>query len=101
MFCQTVSRTRPREPLSATKMPKSPWDTLYLDFYGPLPTSEYLLVAIDRYSGYPERPEVEIDQIFAHLNCVPTGNLVQLVASWELRVYKIEKTSNHGSHYGR
>ena len=35
-------------------MPKHPWRTLHVDFYAPLPTKEYLLVVIDRYSRFPE-----------------------------------------------
>jgi transposase InsO family protein len=56
-------------------MPKGPWETVHIDFYGPLPTGEYLLVAIDRYSRYPEVEVVrstkmstvipKIDQMFA------------------------------------
>ena len=37
-----------------TDIPKGPWETLHLDFYGPLPSGEYLLVAINRYSRFPE-----------------------------------------------
>lgn len=37
-----------------TDMPIGPWKTLNLDFYGPLHSGEYLLVAIDRYSRFPE-----------------------------------------------
>ena len=39
---------------SVTKMPQSQWEVLNIDFYGPLPTGEYLLVVIDRYSRFPE-----------------------------------------------
>ncbi|CAB4026668.1 Retrovirus-related Pol poly [Paramuricea clavata] len=35
-------------------MPKLPWRTVHIDFYGPLPSSEYLLVAVDRYYRFPE-----------------------------------------------
>ena len=35
-------------------MPKSQWEVLNIDFYGPLLTGEYLLVVIDRYSRFPE-----------------------------------------------
>ncbi|XP_028417604.1 uncharacterized protein K02A2.6-like [Dendronephthya gigantea] len=35
-------------------MPKGPWEVIHADFYGPLPSGEYLLVVIDRYSRYPE-----------------------------------------------
>ena len=35
-----------------TQMPKSQWEVLNIDFYGPLPTGKYLLVVIDRYSRF-------------------------------------------------
>ena len=37
-----------------TQMPQSLWEVLNIVFYGPLPTGEYLLVVIDRYSRFPE-----------------------------------------------
>jgi transposase InsO family protein len=56
-------------------MPEGPWEMVHIDFYGPLPTGEYLLVAIDRYSRYPEVEVVrstkastvipKLDQMFA------------------------------------
>ena len=46
--------TQPSEPLQMTPMPDGPWQKVHADFYGPLPTGEYLLVLIDRYSRYPE-----------------------------------------------
>ena len=52
--CQAVSSLNPPEPLRMTKMPQSHWEVLNIDFYGPLPTAEYLLVVIDRYSRFPE-----------------------------------------------
>ena len=35
------------------KMPKGPWQTVHMDFFGPLRSGEYLLVLIDAYSRYP------------------------------------------------
>ena len=35
-------------------MPKHPWRTLHVDFYGPLHTKKYSLLVIDRYSRFPE-----------------------------------------------
>ena len=52
--CQAVGKPQPPEPLRMTEMPKLPWTTVHVDFYGPLPTSEYLLVVVDRYSRFPE-----------------------------------------------
>lgn len=52
--CQAVGQANRPEPLRMTEMPESPWSTLHVDFYGPLPSSEYLLVVVDRYSRFPE-----------------------------------------------
>ncbi|CAB4022735.1 PREDICTED: uncharacterized protein K02A2.6-like [Paramuricea clavata] len=52
--CQAVGQANPPEPLRTTEMPELPWRTVHIDFYGPLPSSEYLLVAVDRYSRFPE-----------------------------------------------
>ena len=52
--CQAVGKPQQPEPLAMTKMPKGPWEIVHLDFYGPLPSGEYLLVVIDRYSRIPE-----------------------------------------------
>ncbi|CAB4032131.1 Retrovirus-related Pol poly from transposon, partial [Paramuricea clavata] len=52
--CQAVGQANPPEPLRMTEMPELPWRTVHIDFYGPLPSSEYLLVAVDRYSRFPE-----------------------------------------------
>lgn len=35
-------------------LPPEPWHTVHIDFNGPLPTGDYLLVTIDAYSRYPE-----------------------------------------------
>ena len=46
--CQAVG-TDVKEPISSTEMPKRPWDKLHMDFYGPLPSGDFLLLVIDRY----------------------------------------------------
>lgn len=35
-------------------MPDGPWQTIHTDFYGPLPTGQYIIILIDKYSRYPE-----------------------------------------------
>ena len=52
--CQAATLTHTRDPLQPTKLPARPWQNVDLDFKGPLPGGEYLLVAIDEYSRYPE-----------------------------------------------
>ena len=51
--CQSVVDTPLKEPLKMTELPAQPWTHLVTDFYGPLPTGEYLLVVQDTYSRFP------------------------------------------------
>eukprot|EP00794_Sanderia_malayensis_P014472 gene14472-biopygen11586 len=52
--CQETGKANPPEPLNMTSMPERPWDMVHIDFFGRVPTGEYLLVVIDRYSRFPE-----------------------------------------------
>ena len=52
--CQaTGSKSKP-EPLEMTDLPPEVWHTVNIDFCGPFPGGEYLLVVIDAYSRFPE-----------------------------------------------
>ena len=51
--CQVNSTRFETTPLSMTPLPPGPWLHLSIDFCGPLPTGESLLVIIDKYSRYP------------------------------------------------
>ena len=42
-----------KEPLCMSELPRGPWLNLSVEFCGPLPTGEYLLVIVDEYSRYP------------------------------------------------
>ena len=75
LACQAVGRAATPEPVRLTSMPEAPWHLIHIDFVGPLSSNEYLLVAIDRYSRYPEVETVrstkascvipKLDKIFA------------------------------------
>ena len=43
-----------REPLSMTPLPPGPWTEVAVDFAGPFPSGDYLMVVVDEYSRYPE-----------------------------------------------
>ena len=43
-----------RDPIISTPLPDEPWQSVSVDFTGPFPSGEYLLVMIDDYSRYPE-----------------------------------------------
>ena len=57
--CQANGPENHPEPLQISTLPPEPWHTVHVDFCGPFPTGEYLLVTIDAYSRFPE---VEIVQ---------------------------------------
>ena len=52
--CQANGPDSRPEPLQMTSLPPAPWHTVNIDFCGPFPTGEYLLVLIDAYSRFPE-----------------------------------------------
>ena len=54
LACQANSQPSPPEPVKMSSLPQGPWDTIHIDFCGPFPTGEYVLVVIDAYSKFPE-----------------------------------------------
>ena len=52
--CQATVYTAAQEPVKSTILPNGPWECLSMDFYGPMPSGEYVLVVIDEYSRFPE-----------------------------------------------
>ena len=47
-----LSKSPTSQPLEPSTVLSYPWQTINIDFLGPLPNSKYLLVAIDQYSRY-------------------------------------------------
>lgn len=52
--CLTVSLPNPPEPMSRRAMPTQPWLDLALDFMGPMPSGDFIMVLIDYFSRYKE-----------------------------------------------
>lgn len=79
--CQATGQPNPSEPLQMSDMPQGPWQKVQADFYGPLPSGEYLLVVTDRYSRYPE---VEIVRSTKSSSVIPKFEkmLFMLCYSW-------------------
>ena len=59
---------KPPELLRSVVMPDGPWQEVNINFKGPLPSGQYLLVIIDSYSWYPE---VEIVSSTASQKVIP------------------------------
>jgi hypothetical protein len=51
--CQANTDKQKLEPLQMRKIPDEPWDSVCVDFYGPLKNGKYLFVLIDEHSRYP------------------------------------------------
>ena len=49
--CQvsTPENSKPSEPLKMTPLPNGPWKEVSIDFAGPYPSGEYVMVVIDEY----------------------------------------------------
>ncbi len=52
--CQLVSTPCVPEPLTKTRFPERPWQTLAADLLGPLPSGHYLLVLVDYFNRFVE-----------------------------------------------
>eukprot|EP00794_Sanderia_malayensis_P006446 gene6446-biopygen4771 len=52
--CQATGPENHKEPMQSKALPQSPWHTVKADFFGPVPSGEYLLSVVDRYSCFPE-----------------------------------------------
>ena len=51
--CQATTPLNHREPLTMTKLPEGPWERVSMDFVGPLPNKDMILVLWDQYAKYP------------------------------------------------
>ncbi|XP_062535280.1 uncharacterized protein K02A2.6-like [Armigeres subalbatus] len=50
--CRLVQIPDPPEPMSRRPLPDKPWIDIAIDFLGPLPSGEYILVVIDYFSRH-------------------------------------------------
>ena len=73
--CQANGPVNRPDPLQMSQLPPAPWHTLHMDFCGPFPSGEYLVVVINAYSRFPQVDIVrsisasaiipKLDQMFA------------------------------------
>ena len=55
LSCQAVStKSPPLEPLRMTPLPSAPWKEVAVDFVGPFPSGEYIMVVTDEFCRFPE-----------------------------------------------
>lgn len=55
LSCQAAStKSPPIEPLRMTSLPSGPWREVAVDFAGPFPSGDYIMVVTDEFSRFPE-----------------------------------------------
>ena len=54
LSCQAVQPPRNAQPIKPLVLPKAPWQYVEMDFQGPYPNGDYIMIIIDRYSRWPE-----------------------------------------------
>lgn len=52
--CTLVSAPNPPHPMRRRLLPEEPWVDVAVDFLGPLPSRDYVLILVDYYSRYKE-----------------------------------------------
>ena len=53
-FQAATAKSPPPEPLRMTKLRSAHWKEVAVDFAGPFPSGDYIMVVIDEYSRFPE-----------------------------------------------
>jgi hypothetical protein len=69
--CQVTGKPPQPEPIRCTKLPSSPWSDIAVDFLGPLPSGEHILVVVDYFSRWFEiayMKSITADQTIKELN---------------------------------
>ena len=55
LSCQAAStKSPPLDPLRMTSLPSGPWKEVAVDFAGPFPSGDYIMVVTDEFSRFPE-----------------------------------------------
>ena len=71
--CQAVGQPAKPAPLNLLPIPLHAWDTVYVDFLGPLPTKDLLLVVIDSRTRFPEVEIIHTTNTKSTINCFNYG----------------------------
>ena len=66
--CQLVRRPDPSNLLTSTELPERPFKAVAVDYLGPVPSGEHILVGVDYYSRYYETDVVKTHTCPIHPN---------------------------------
>ena len=51
--CQASTPQQKSKPLKMSPLPSEPWNEISVDFAGPYPSGDYIMVILDKYSRFP------------------------------------------------
>lgn len=71
--CVLVEAASPPEPMKRTTLPNGPWQTIAIDFCGPLPSGHYLFVVVDYFSRWVEvevMTKIDSTETIKRLKCI-------------------------------
>ena len=54
LSCQAVQPPSNDQPIKPSELPEGPWQYVEMDFQGPYPNGEYIMIVMDRYIRWPE-----------------------------------------------
>ena len=67
--CQATGKPKAPPPVDSTTLPTRVWETLNVDYLGPLPNGKYILAMMDQRSRYP---------VVAFTNSTSAKNLISI-----------------------
>ena len=92
--CQTTVYKHDSEPLVMSILPNGPWEYVKVDFFGPLPSGDYILEVVDEYSRWVEIEILrstsatstipKLDKIFSSYGIMAPHSIV-----WNLEIFVI------------
>ena len=105
--CQASSKHKTHTPIKPTQIPSKVWETINIDYLGPLPNGKYIFVIIDQRPRYPivgitnstnaDKLTEMLDETFAYF-----GNLENMTSdngppfkAEKLRIYLRQKAVKH------
>ncbi|XP_053601232.1 uncharacterized protein K02A2.6-like isoform X1 [Plodia interpunctella] len=89
--CTLVSNPTPPHPMKRRVLPDEPWVDVAVDFLGPLPSRDYLLILVDYYSRYKE---IKV------MRSITTGDTIKVLKEIFSRLgYPATLTCDNGSQF--
>ncbi|KAF7687611.1 hypothetical protein HF521_014839, partial [Silurus meridionalis] len=101
--CQASSTQIKHSPLQMSELPEGPWQNVSVDFCGPFPSGDYLLVILDEYSRFPFveiTPSTSANKVFPFLDKVFIAGIPKIMKSDNGPPFFSQEMANFTTHLG-